>query len=315
MLQIHRVYIITLWFLFQLFIEINCQISPYVLKERHRHTATLFDKKLYILGGFPFEEIGNEFFYIDFSVSFNTQNLKVNDLSNINTLSPHYKSGSAIGGVNNDTLFILIGISSDEYPKMKSINTFNFRSNSWSFPKIAGTPLLFLSYELTAINHNGKIDIYNYNGVDTNILDTTNLVWKSVRPIGKENIALGSTPILMPDNNIIYLDSSGTRSLAEVYIYDTVNNSWSTRTTTGTIPPKRIGGSAVLGLDGKRVITFGGFDSTSQDHLHELNLINFEWRIPKSSGSIPKSRSHHKANVIGNYMVLSFGKYTFKTII
>ncbi|PKK62202.1 hypothetical protein RhiirC2_717880 [Rhizophagus irregularis] len=262
MLQIHRVYIITFWFLFQLFIEINCQISPHVLKERRGHTATLFDKKLYILGGFPLEEIGNEFFYIDFSVSFNTQNLKVNDLSNINTLSPHYNSGSAIGGANNNTLFILVGISNAKYPKMESINTFNPRN-------------------------------------------TINLVWKKASPIGTQNMGLEITSILLPDNKIIYLDSTG--SLAEVYIYDTVNNNWSTKTTTGTIPPKKDGGSAVLGLDGKRVITFGGFLTASPDQLHELNLINFEWRILKSSGSIPESRRYHKANVIGNYMVLSFG--------
>ncbi|PKY28042.1 hypothetical protein RhiirB3_480086 [Rhizophagus irregularis] len=307
MLQIHRVYIITFWFLFQLFIEINCQILPYILKERRGHTATLFDKKLYILGGFPLEEIGNEFFYIDFSVSFNTQNLKVNDLSNINTLSPHYNSGSAIGGANNDTLFIFVGISNAKYPKMESINTFNPRSNSWSIPKIAGeNPSFLLNYEMTAINHNGMIDFYIWSGFNINILDTINLVWKKASPIGTQNMGLEITSILLPDNKIIFLDSS-TGSLAEVYIYDTVNNNWSTKTTTGTIPPKKDGGSAVLGLDGKRVITFGGFLTASPDQLHELNLINFEWRIPKSSGSIPESRRYHKANVIGNYMVLSFG--------
>ncbi|UZO20055.1 uncharacterized protein OCT59_011316 [Rhizophagus irregularis] len=306
MLQIHRFYIIILWFLFQLFIEINCQISPYVLKERRGHTATLFDKKLYILGGFPLEEIGNEFFYIDFSVSFNTQNLKVNDLTNINTLSPHYNAGSAIGGTNNDTLFICGGLSNVKYATMELVNTFNPRSNSWSIPKIAGDKPFLVDCDMTTINY----DIYILSALDVsdiNILDTINLVWKKVNPIGTQNIGAASSSILLPDNKIIYIDSSNTGNLAEVYIYDTVNNNWSKKTTTGTIPPKKDGGSAVLGLDGKRIITFGGFVSATQDQLHELNLINFEWRIPKSSGSIPASRSHHKANVIGNYMVLSFG--------
>ncbi|CAB4413546.1 unnamed protein product [Rhizophagus irregularis] len=303
MLQIHRFYIIILWFLFQLFID---QISPYVLKERRGHTATLFDKKLYILGGFPLEEIGNEFFYIDFSVSFNTQNLKVNDLSNINTLSPHYNAGSAIGGINNDTLFICGGLSNVKYATMELVNTFNPRSNSWSIPKIAGDKPFLVDCDMTTINY----DIYILSALDVsdiNILDTINLVWNKVNPISTQNIGASSSSILLPDNKIIYIDSSNTGNLAEVYIYDTVNNNWSKKTTTGTIPPKKDGGSAVLGLDGKRIITFGGFVSASPDQLHELNLINFEWRIPKSSGSIPASRSHHKANVIGNYMVLSFG--------
>jgi hypothetical protein len=47
------------------------------------------------------------------------------------------------------------------------------------------------------------------------------------------------------------------------------------------------------------------------DSLYELNLINFVWRIPKTSGKTPASRTSHRANVIGKYMVVSFGKYNF----
>ena len=72
----------------------------------------------------------------------------------------------------------------------------------------------------------------------------------------------------------------------------------------------------LIGLDGQRVILFGGrsFVSgsttfTSGDSLYVLNLINFEWYIPKISGQIPKVRTTHKAHVIGKYMVISFGKY------
>jgi hypothetical protein len=64
-------------------------------------------------------------------------------------------------------------------------------------------------------------------------------------------------------------------------------------------------------LDGQRVIIFGGYNFSSEDSLYELNVIYFEWRIPKVSGQIPTCRIDHKANVIGKYMVLSFGKYFF----
>ncbi len=40
-----------------------------------------------------------------------------------------------------------------------------------------------------------------------------------------------------------------------------------------------------------------------------LNLTNFSWFIPNVSGPIPKRRTDHKANVIGKYMVISFGKF------
>src|ERR1043166_2973648 len=65
-----------LWILLQLLVEINCQMK---LLPRFDHTATLIDGKLYILGGL--DEIGTgeaiekDFFYLDVSVQFDTQNL------------------------------------------------------------------------------------------------------------------------------------------------------------------------------------------------------------------------------------------------
>ena len=45
------------------------------------------------------------------------------------------------------------------------------------------------------------------------------------------------------------------------------------------------------------------------DSLYVLNMMNFEWNIPKVSGNKPSTRCWHKANVIGKYMVISFGTY------
>jgi hypothetical protein len=67
-------------------------------------------------------------------------------------------------------------------------------------------------------------------------------------------------------------------------------------------------------LDGEQVIVYGGIGNISdiiksEDSLYTLNINTFEWSIPKVSGNIPNSRYMHKANVIGNYMVVTFGKY------
>ena len=67
----------------------------------------------------------------------------------------------------------------------------------------------------------------------------------------------------------------------------------------------------LIGLDGQSVIIFGG-GIPSSDALYVLNLNNFNWFIPKISGQIPRGRNLHKANVIGKYMVISFGEYNFK---
>ena len=46
--------------------------------------------------------------------------------------------------------------------------------------------------------------------------------------------------------------------------------------------------------------------------LYVLDSTNFNWYIPNISGQIPKAtRAWHRANLIGKYMVVTFGKYTF----
>jgi hypothetical protein len=97
--------LIFIWLLVQLLVvKINCQLAPF--KPRCLHTATLIDNKLYILGGLLRE---NDFFYLDVSVAFNTQNLLWNDLSNVNIVPAHYNSASVKGGANNNTLFLYGG--------------------------------------------------------------------------------------------------------------------------------------------------------------------------------------------------------------
>ena len=71
----------------------------------------------------------------------------------------------------------------------------------------------------------------------------------------------------------------------------------------------------MIGLDGQGVIIFGGTADIDiknidiSDSIYALNLINYEWYVPKISGQIPSSRMFHTTNVIGKYMVISFGKY------
>ncbi|POG64688.1 hypothetical protein GLOIN_2v1806167 [Rhizophagus irregularis DAOM 181602=DAOM 197198] len=96
-------------------------------------------------------------------------------------------------------------------------------------------------------------------------------------------------------------------TLNEVYLYDTIQDNWSIKTTSGYIPSRRFAFSAVLSLDGQKIIIFGGKWTTNLTALYELDLTNFNWYIPKVSGQIQDPRYWHKANVIGKYMVISFG--------
>ncbi|PKK61194.1 hypothetical protein RhiirC2_856406 [Rhizophagus irregularis] len=260
MLQKYFVYI-TLWFLFQfILIEINCQKAPYTLKKRSKHTATLVDNKFW-----------KRFFYIDFSVSFNIQNLLLTDLSNINTVPSHFGAASARGGANNDTLFICGGIGNVTVDKVELVYSFNLQSNSWSIPKITGeSPIILFAAETGIINYNGMM--YFWDGIVSD---------KKGSSIGASKGGLGSAATLLPDNKIICMGGAGDKStlMNLVYIYDTINDFWSTKVTSGTVPHNKLGSTAVIGLDGQRVIVFGA------------------------------SRENHRANVIGNYMVITFGIY------
>ncbi|PKK56481.1 hypothetical protein RhiirC2_858590, partial [Rhizophagus irregularis] len=80
--------------------------------------------------------------------------------------------------------------------------------------------------------------------------------------------------------------------LDEVFIYDTKNNNWSTKKTSGLIPSNRYDLTAVLGLDGEQVIVYGGLGNNNiiispKESLYTLNINTFEWSIPKITGNIP----------------------------
>src|ERR1700684_2731054 len=103
------IYIIILLHLFQL---ISCQTVYFEPSQRFAHTATLIDNKLYMFGGYDvfnpeFLSLDdNEFFYLDFSTSFNTQELTWEDLSTVYTLPSHASSAAVKGGTRNNTLFL-----------------------------------------------------------------------------------------------------------------------------------------------------------------------------------------------------------------
>ncbi|PKC00586.1 hypothetical protein RhiirA5_427961 [Rhizophagus irregularis] len=157
------------------------------------------------------------------------------------------------------------------------------------------------------------------------ISDTNYTVWMSW--YGPDHVPNVPTPrrdysaTLIPNNKIIYLGGIGdivsfeiitkgtTYNLSEVYIYDTINNSWDTKITSGNIPSDRGAFSTILGMFGwSKNHNFWRISGYLDTTLYVLDLNNFNWYIPKISGKIPKPRTYHKANVIGKYMVVSFGE-------
>ncbi|PKY21515.1 hypothetical protein RhiirB3_435139 [Rhizophagus irregularis] len=199
---------------------------------------------------------------------------------------------------------------------MDLVYTFDPQTNLWNIPKIIGDTYR-REHSLTGITDN-KGKMYLWGGLDIRmnaisdmlILDTVNLVWSkgSFAPI----MSMRYAAVLLPDNIL-------------VYIYDTIDDDWNIKSTSGTIPSYRSGFTAVLALRTKLIYfnrirrskgnLYGGYrdDVTKppkpvDSPLYELKLINFEWRIPKTSGQTLAFRYGHAANVIDKYMVISFGE-------
>ncbi|RIA89465.1 hypothetical protein C1645_738603 [Glomus cerebriforme] len=328
---------IILWILFQLLIEVNCQMTPFNPKQRFIHTATLINNKLYISGGRNDNDVNagkfivnKEFFYLDVSVAFNTQNLSWVDLTSTSPVPIHSASTAVKGGANNNTLFIIGGITDKP---IVLVYTFDTQTNLWSNPKIGGIARN-KSTMTGIIDHNGKV--YLLNGADTLtvkdvidmlILDTINLKWGKGSIVGASSASETYGAIyLISNNSIIYFggytnlsggksDFGGEIPLDQLFIYNTISDSWSTQIAKGKIPSSRDGFSSILGLDGQKVIIFGGTSFAGsqsvprEESLYELNLSTLEWYIPKVSetSQFPSSRVYHQANVIGKYMVISFG--------
>ncbi len=166
------------------------------------------------MGGTVFDDyvtamiVGKQFFYLDVSVPFNTQELLWNDLTSTNLLVPSHRGAASVnGGVNNHTLFLYGGLTQNNATDL--VYTFDTQSNLWSVPKTTGD-IVDKKGGLTGIvDKNRKMYLFGgYNGFkylnDMLILDTINLNWEkgsSVNPTARD--WYGAT--LLPNQHIIYL--------------------------------------------------------------------------------------------------------------
>ncbi|RGB43316.1 hypothetical protein C1646_749886 [Rhizophagus diaphanus] len=305
------------YYIFILFQKINCRgVLP---SQRYLHTVTLIDNNLYIIGGqyltdTSIEIIGKEFICLDISNPFNTWELSWENLTDINMVPPHIGAASAQSVAN---MFLYGGISTnnDEKDLIYIFDTRGNSTNSWiTLNAIGETNKAFL----TSIDNDGKMYLFGGKNElndeilnDMLIFDTITLTFTSGSVVNAPSMRTDYGAVLLPNKNIIYLGGSIINNeplpLNEVYLYDTIQDNWSVKTTSGYVPSRRFAFSAVLSLDGQKIIIFGGKGTTNLTALYELDVTNFNWYIPKVSGQIQDPRYWHKANVIGKYMVISFG--------
>ncbi|CAI2185891.1 6222_t:CDS:2, partial [Funneliformis geosporum] len=189
---------------------VGCQTTSFKPVQRRSHTATLIDDKLYILGGRNEAydiKIGTEFFYIDFSVPFNTQNILWHDLTSVNTVPAHFAAASVNGGANNKTLFLYGGIPYNE--GMSLVYAFDTRSSSWA-PEISSVSIIRKDSLQGIVDFNGKMYLFGGQSKsipvnDMFILDTINLNWEIGSSINAPSPRAGYGASLLSNDLIIYL--------------------------------------------------------------------------------------------------------------
>ncbi|PKY24356.1 galactose oxidase, partial [Rhizophagus irregularis] len=302
-----------------LLIEINGTSPPLIFKPtlRHLHAATVIDNKLYILSGMD-DTIGGivggtQFFYLNVSALFNTQMpLNWRDLTSKNIVPPQIGVTAVKGGADNNTLILYGGRNLTNIESKALVYAYDTQGNSWNIPTISGENHIKRRSLTAVVDYQGKVYLFGGKllGFDSFVndmitLDTINFRWGKGSSTNAPSSRVNYGATLLPNQNIIYIGGGNSLNeslpLDEVFIYDTKNNNWSTKKTSGLIPSNRYGLTAVLGLDGEQVIVYGGLGNNNiiispKESLYTLNINTFEWSIPKITGNIPSCRYMHRAN-------------------
>jgi hypothetical protein len=319
-----------LFFFIILHQSINAQLNPNL---RKLFNTALVENKLYIYGGFMDNEAAkaqstpdDRFFYLDVSVRFDTSNLPWGTIPGnaknlpLGTLASESTGGLAasVGGVNNDTIFFF------NNEKTKSpILSYNPPNNAWNTQTLSGVRPIGRNQIRAVSDNNGKV--YLLTGFDFAVQGVNRIDGLFVCDTISLNCVVKDAPLsrlgygvtLLPNGQIVYMGGGDRRyvpvadGFKVIFLYDTINDKWDSQITTGNIPPSDVGITTVLGLSGDKIILFGG-NNGDNNILYVLDTTNYEWYVPKTRGKSPAfKRGEHCANVIGKYMIVTFGKYFF----
>ncbi|RIB19935.1 hypothetical protein C2G38_2180521 [Gigaspora rosea] len=315
---------------FQLFYVLA---KAYTSTPRYAHSAALIGNKLYILGGDNNSTSAQfiptkDFFYLDISVGFNTSNIPWTDLSSVVGTPKQSRAAVSAGGPNKDIIFLFGGGVENPNSDIPLVYTFDTLKNVWDTPTILGIKPPRREYIKSVTDNTGKMYIFggSYNietGNSTwtfenrmDILDTIGLTWSKGSQIQAPTPRDAFSATLLPNGIIAYIGGyvdTGPTNLREIYLYDTKNDVWEIMTTVGTIPEARAHHTSVLGLNNDRIIIYGGFSVNQKSPIvHDLSVLDirnnpYEWFIPNISGITPPIPSRHTANIVGRYMIVTYG--------
>ncbi|CAB4402610.1 unnamed protein product [Rhizophagus irregularis] len=304
----------------------NTLVKGYEPLARYGHGSIVLENNLYFFGGYVKEsdekEINtNDFFYIDLSKPFDSLNPQYIDLKPTSSPPVRFSQGSLTPN-NQGTGFHVIGGVLDDINNNKPfydnfVYEYEETTNSWSVPKITNSPKYSQLKEFVSVFDDGKSYIFGGINADNpktilemQIFDSESLTWSlASNKIPNLQALSGYTATLLPDGTIVYIGGAS-NPLSDIYIYDTRNDMWKyTKIDADGIDP-RSGHTAVLASD-NRIIVYGGVRDDNSEALPQLVVLDtndYKWIAPKIEET--ESRAHHMANLVNDYMIISFGKFS-----
>ncbi|RHZ88210.1 hypothetical protein Glove_25g20 [Diversispora epigaea] len=246
--------------------------------DRYFHENVHFGDKLFFLGDYNNNHL-SDFFYLDLSISFHKDIPPWYNLDFREIPFGVSKAASSFGGSDNATIFLIGG-------------------------------------ERRVTDDKGRI--YFYGGRSSNsrassnklqILESLKITWF------ESSSRYGHTVTLLSNGIIVIIgryvnDKSG---IDKILLYNTNKSNWTFMITQGISLSERARHTAAL-TDNGRIIVYGGIKKDSFDPnlvVLDTNFQPFKWLTPEVNHPplYGFGLYGHSANIVGNYMILAFGKF------
>ncbi|CAG8787081.1 3501_t:CDS:2, partial [Cetraspora pellucida] len=286
---------------FYILVNIN-GVNTFTPPPRAEQAAILIDNEVYFNGGWDGFFV-SDFFYLDISKPFNTNNIVWVDLSSIAGRINRTASTACIGSNKNQIIYFSGGAVA---VGGNFTSIFDITTQKWSTPETSGN---FNATErkfdqcITSGNsiyiYGGYDDLFNMVKLDTS---DSNFVWSTyyagmIAPLG----LVGYSATLINNASILYI---GGRLYANSWVdlsYNLLD-----KNTSGNIPYSRSNHGAVFISQYNQILIFYGQPSSS---FIALDTLKFTWSSPTiSNGGSQYQLIRCTSLLIGAYVLIAFGQ-------
>lgn len=285
------------------------KINPHgdTYSPRTGHTVASNDGRIYVFGGTDRRRRQQDLFAFDIGSS---------AWSQVQTqgILPPRRSG-ALGVVHEQKMFIFGGYDGRDGNYFNDLYYFNFDSQRWDeMPSAIGDRPEARTDHIMVLHKNCIYVFGGYNGTsrfnDLCGYDMDAKRWDHVDTSGDvPSRRFGHSGVVHAASNrlIVFGGWDGRDTLNDLYEFNFCTREWKKIETQGTSPPHRYRHTAVL--YGDSMFVFGGVDKSHSrfNDFQRLDLTNNTWTEVCTTGTIPSSRTFHRAVVVGSKMYLLGG--------